>query len=131
MTPLSMDLVRAIGPWLAVARVGIVVAAVLTPSLTSKVMGFPPESDTPSSRLVARFFGLREIAMGLLTLTLVRRNPRDRRLMEWNAVVDGSDAILAGIALAHRRGIDRAALGTLALAVPLCAAWLWLRRQVL
>lgn len=129
MTRLHLDRVRTIGTALAVARTGIGIVALLAPSITSKALGFPPDADTPSARLVARFFGLREIAMGVLTLTVLRRNPGDRRLMAWNAAVDGSDAILAGLALARRSGIDRAALGTIALAVPLCASWLWLLRQ--
>lgn len=125
----SRDRVRAIGTGLALARAGIGTAAVLAPGLTSRVMGFPADTDTPATRLVARFFGLREVAMGALTLVVLRRDPSDRRLMSWNAAVDGSDAVLAMLALAGRRGIDRAALGTIALALPLCTAWLWLRTQ--
>jgi len=104
-------------------------AAVLAPGLTSRVMGFPADTDTPATRLVARFFGLREVAMGALTLAVLRRDPSARRLMSWNAAVDGSDAVIAALALVVRRGIDRAALGTIALALPLCTAWLWLRTQ--
>ena len=129
MGRVTRDRVRAIGTGLALARAGIGAAAVLAPGLTSRVMGFPPKTDTPATRLVARFFGLREVAMGALTLVVLRRDPSDRRLMAWNAAVDGSDAVLALLALAGRRGIDRAALGTIALAVPLCTAWLWLRAQ--
>ena len=122
--------VRAIATVLAVARAGIGAMAVLAPAATSRAMGFPSGVDTASARLIARFFGLREIAMGVLTLSVLRRNPREPRLMAWNAAVDGADAVLAGLALAGRKGIDRAALGTIALALPLCASWLWLRRQV-
>ena len=67
--------------------------------------------------------------MGTLTLVALRGGSTDPRLMLWNAAVDGSDAVLAGIAIVTRRGIDRAALGTIALAVPLCGAWLWLRSR--
>ena len=127
---MDLDRVRAIGTALAAARTGIGAVALLAPAITSKALGFPSDADTPSARLVARFFGLREIAMGVLTLTQLRRNPGDQWLLAWNAAVDGSDAILAGLALARRNGIDRAALGTIALAVPLCVSWLWLLRHV-
>jgi hypothetical protein len=113
---------------LAAGRGAIGLAALLAPGPMAGIMGFPPGTDTPTTRLLARLFGLREIAMSALTMRGFARDPGNRQLMLWNAAVDGSDAAVAGLALARRQGVDRAALNTLALAIPLCGAWLWLAR---
>ena len=114
---------------LALVRIAIGVGTLAAPGPMLKLFGFPTEHDNASARIVGRFFGIREVAIGALTLAVVQDRPRSRDLFALNAFVDGSDAVLALLALVTHRGIPRAAVGTILVATPLAAGWLWLRRS--
>jgi hypothetical protein len=103
-------------------------AAILFPRPLRVVLGIPRQHDNASARMIGRLFGVREVLIAAATFTVLRRRPR-RSVYGWNALVDGGDAVLLGLTLLGRRGIPRAALNCLAVAVPLCATWLWLRGQ--
>jgi hypothetical protein len=118
---------RDIATAMSAARASVGAAALLAPRLTSKLMGFPDQHDNPTARMVARLFAIREIALGTFTATQARRNPVQPDLYLLNAAVDLGDAAVCAMTLVGGRGVARAAAGSLALALPFAATFLWLR----
>jgi hypothetical protein len=121
------DRMRSVATAMSAARMGIGVSALLAPGLASRVLGFPRQHDNPTSRLVGRLFAVREIALGAYTAAHVQNDPVRPELYLLNAAVDGGDAVACTLSLLGRRGVGRAAAGSLALAVPFAATFLWLR----
>lgn len=120
-----MNLARQMG----VARIAIGAAALLAPSLTSRLMGFPTDHDNPTARLMGRLFGVRDVALGVLVLSL-HDDPRvARSIYHLNAAVDAGDAASMAAAVVGRQGIDRAAMSSAALAVPAALGWIHLARE--
>ena len=119
-----MKLARYLSIW----RAGVGLGAILAPGVMTRVFGFPPEHDNASTRMVARLFGLREVAMAGLTLAL-DPDPSQRGIVyRANAALDGADAAAALLTLIARKGIGRAALGAFLIALPQTAGWLYLAR---
>jgi hypothetical protein len=120
-----MNLARQMG----IARIAIGAAALLTPRMTSRLMGFPTEHDNPTARLMGRLFGVRDVILGVLVLTM-HDDPRiARSIYQLNAAVDAGDAASMATAIIGRQGIDRAALSSAALAVPAAFGWIHLAKE--
>jgi hypothetical protein len=121
------DRMQTIAKAMSGARAAVGVSALLAPGFASRVMGFPREHDNPTARLAGRFFGIREVLLGAYTAAQVRRDPVQPELYLLNAAVDGSDAVVCALTLLGRRGVARASAGSLAVALPFAATFLWLR----
>lgn len=123
------DQIRAIATTVSGARVGIGIAMILAPGLTTRLMGLPKKHDNASVRTVARLFGVREAAVGAHAIWATWESPRQPGVYLLNACVDGGDAAVMALALASgKKGERRAAIGAMITAIPVAALWLWLRR---
>lgn len=73
-----------------------------------RVLGFDP--DNPEVMVLARLAGTRDLVLGAGAAATVGDPGTAATMLRVNSAVDALDALAFGIALAHRRGIDRAAL---------------------
>ena len=111
----------------------------LAPGPTARLFGFPAEQQTPMTRLVGRWFGVREIVLALLALTghggprviggRRSRRRRERDFATLNAINDAVDAAAMAIPLARREGIDRPQLIGIPIALAVTAGWTRVLRQ--
>jgi hypothetical protein len=129
MGSLSNDRIRNIAIGMSAGRVLIGIISILAPGLARRVMRLPAEQDNASVRMMTRLFGVREVAVGMHAVASVQESPRKPHLYTQNATVDAGDAAVLLIALAKGGGVRRAAVGSLAIAVPVVATWLWLRQE--
>jgi hypothetical protein len=127
MATQDQDRMRTVATAMSGARAAIGLSALLAPGLASRVMGFPREQDNATARLLGRLFAVREIVLGGYTAAQAQRDPARPNLYLLNATVDSSDAVVIALTLLGRRGVGRAAAGSLALAMPFAATFLWLR----
>lgn len=118
---------RRIATAMSGARAAVGVAAIAAPGVTSTLMGFPSQHDNATARLIGRLFAIREVALGAYTAAQVQSDAMRPDVYLLNAAVDMSDAAVCALTLLGRRGVARAAAGSLALAVPFAATFLWLR----
>lgn len=97
---------------IAVARVGIGIAATLTPGLVSRAQF---GSDTPSQRILVRMLGARDLGLGLGVLMATRRGSSGvRGWVEAGGLADGVDALAFARArpgAANRRGLTTLVAG--------------------
>ena len=108
------------------ARILIGLAPIVAASFSSRMMGFPIEHDTATTRLFARLFGIRDIGLGVLVLFAM---PDPRLLgftLLFNAATDAADACAISVPLLRRQGLNRPAGLSLLLASSACLAWLTL-----
>ena len=84
---------------LSLGRIAIGVGSIASPSLTAKLFGLSP-ADNPQMSYFTRMFGVREIALG--TLTLMAKGDTRRTMVLAGMAVDGGDAATGVIALARR-----------------------------
>lgn len=110
--------------FMGAGRILIGLAPFLAADLTSRALGFPPAHDNPSTRLMARFFGVRDIGLGVLIFWALQHPETLRFIVLFNALTDFGDFGAILIPLLRRQGIDRAALAAAAFAVPAGFAWL-------
>lgn len=120
---------RALVGVMAAIRIAIGAAAVLAPGPSSRLFGFPREQDSPTSRLMGRLFGVRDVALGALVLQARGEPESAGYVFRLNAAVDAGDAAATAAALIGRQGIDRAALSSLVFAVSGAASWLRLNQR--
>ncbi|MEP7021596.1 MAG: hypothetical protein ABI808_13165 [Pseudonocardiales bacterium] len=105
-------------------RGGIGVASILAPKAASKVGGFPVEHDNPSARVLAGLFGVRELLLAWLVIDAVRRpGGPSPSVFALQAAVDAADVAVQSLPLIRRQGLDRAALGGIALAGGAALGW--------
>jgi hypothetical protein len=103
---------------LSLGRIAIGVGSIASPSLTAKMFGLSP-SNNPQMGYFTRMFGVREIALG--SLTLLAKGDARRRMVLAGMAVDGGDATTGVIALARKEipvltgaGLIAVALGAVA-----------------
>ena len=120
MSPLVSKVTLAMG----VGRVLLGLAPFVAAELSTRLLGFPPEHDNPTSRLMARFFGVRDVGLGVLIFHGLAHTEQLPFLLLFNALTDFGDLFAIAIPLVRRQGIDRAALGSAAFALPAGLAWL-------
>lgn len=113
---------------MATGRIAIGATAVLAPGPGSRLLGYPVEQDLPTARLMARLFGVRDIALGALVWRTRDEPSLARYVYRLNAWVDAGDAAAMAVAVIGRQGIDRPALASAALALTGAAGWLNLLR---
>lgn len=85
--------VTAISYAMGVGRILIGLAPIVAPAASSKLLRFPAEHDNASARLMGRFFGVRDIGLGVLVMYATR----DLSLLRWvflfQAATDAADAL--------------------------------------
>jgi len=73
---------------------------------------------------MARFFGVRDIGLGVLAFYAIRHPEAAPFIFLFNAFMDAGDLFSIGIPLVKRQGIDRAALRSAGFASVGGLAWL-------
>jgi hypothetical protein len=109
---------------MGVGRILIGLAPFVAADVTSRALRFPSAHDNPTTRLMARFFGVRDIGLGALVFYALRHPETLGFIVLFNAVMDFGDLFSILIPLVRRQGIDRAALASGAFALPAGVAWL-------
>lgn len=90
-----------------------------------KLLGFPAHHDTPTARLMARLFGVRDLGLGLLTLYCLKSPEMLKVCVLFNVFMDAGDIVSVVPTLAFRQGLDRAAISCAALALFGGSCWLY------
>ncbi|HUJ57807.1 MAG TPA: DUF4267 domain-containing protein [Kofleriaceae bacterium] len=113
---------------MALARIAIGLAPFLAAGPTSRMLGFPAAHDTPTARLMARMFGVRDAGLGVLVFWAMRHPEALPFVALFNAAMDAGDLVSILVPLVKRQGIDRAALSSAMFALIGGASWLivWL-----
>ncbi len=113
---------------MALVRIGLGVAPFVAAGRTARLLGFPPGHDTPTARLMARFFGVRDIGLGVLALWAVRHPETLPFIALFQAAMDAGDLVAISIPLLRQQGIARAGLISAAFATTGGLSWLvvWL-----
>jgi hypothetical protein len=120
MTPALRLIVLTMG----VCRILIGLAPFVAAGPASRLLRFPASQDSPTTRLMARFFGVRDIGLGILAFYAIAHPEAALFLFLFNAVMDGGDLFSIAIPLWRRQGIDRAAVTSALLALSGGCAWL-------
>nr|HEX4318602.1 DUF4267 domain-containing protein [Kofleriaceae bacterium] len=107
---------------MGLGRIAIGAAPFVAAAKTSRMLGFPAAHDTATARLMARFFGVRDIGLGVLAFYAAAHPELAPVMALFQATMDGGD--LVSIAMSRGKGIDRAALLSAAFAATGMLAWL-------
>ena len=94
----------------------------------ARLLGFPKSHDNATTRLMGRFFGVRDIGLGVLVLWALRHREALPFVMLFNAAMDAGDFVAISIPLVKRQGIDRGAALSAVFAMTGGLGWLivWL-----
>lgn len=113
---------------MALGRIAIGLAPFLAAGPTAKLVGFPGSHDTATARLMGRFFGVRDIGLGILALWGLTRPEVLPFILLFNALMDAGDLVATGIPLIKRQGIDKGAAMSAAMALIGGSSWIvmWL-----
>jgi len=113
---------------MALGRIGIGAAPFIAAGPSSRLLGFPANHDNPTTRLMARMFGVRDIGLGVLVLWGLRHPETLPFIMLFQAATDAGDFLSMLIPLIKRQGIDRAALRSAGIAMSAALLWIaaWL-----
>ena len=109
---------------MGVGRIILGLAPFVAAGPSSKLLGFPANHDNPTARLMGRFFGVRDVGLGVLVFYALAHPVALGFLLLFNALTDFGDLIAIGIPLLRREGIDRGAWTSAAFALPAGLAWL-------
>ncbi len=107
----------------AFGRLLIGLAPIVAASTTSRLLAFPEAHDNATARLMARWFGVRDIGLGALVVTFLDDASALRKVLWLNLVTDLCDAVIIAVPLVRRQGIDRAALLCLVFACGGALSW--------
>ncbi len=110
--------------FMATMRALIGLAPIVAAGPASKWLGFPPEHDNPSSRLMARLFGVRDIALGAIAVGAVAGEVSHVFALWLNAACDLGDAAMISMPLLRRQGIDKGGITSLTFALVGASAWI-------
>lgn len=113
---------------MALGRIVLGLAPFIAAAPAARLVGFPAAHDTPTARLMGRFFGVRDIGLGVLALWALRTPEVLPFVLLFNAMMDAGDLVATGIPLIRRQGIDRGAALSAAMATIGGLGWLamWL-----
>ena len=121
-----LHLVFAMG----VMRIVLGLAPFVAAAPSSRLLGFPQAHDNATSRLMARFFGVRDAGLGVLVFYALAHQELLPFVLLFNGLTDFGDLFAILIPLVRRQGIDRAALSSAGFALPAGVAWLAIRALV-
>ena len=116
-------LIRVFTYGAATARFAIGLAPIVAIEPTMDLLGYPEAHDNPTSRLMARLFGVRDIGLGVVALYGLRDRNTLRHAFLFNLATDLFDALMIAIPLAGDDGIDVAATRTLGFALTGAVLW--------
>jgi Domain of unknown function (DUF4267) len=102
---------------MGIGRILIGVAPFIAAGAVSRLLGFPQQQDSPTARLMGRFFGVRDIGLGVLAFYAIKNPASLMFVLIFNACMDAGDLVSTSIPLIRRHGIDRAALSSAACAL--------------
>ncbi|MHB8417791.1 MAG: DUF4267 domain-containing protein [Myxococcales bacterium] len=108
---------------LGIGRVLLGLAPFVAAGPSARLLGFPQAHDNATSRLMARFFGVRDVGLGVLVFYGLAHAAALPFLLVFNALTDLGDLVAIAVPLVKRQGIDRAAWGSAAFALPASLAW--------
>lgn len=109
---------------MALGRIALGLAPFVAAGPAAKLVGFPASHDTATARLMGRFFGVRDIGLGVLALWGLSRPEVLPFVLLFNAFMDAGDLVATGIPLVKRQGIDKGALLSAALAAIGGSLWI-------
>jgi hypothetical protein len=109
---------------MGVGRIILGVIPFIAAGPSSRLLGFPKGHDNATSRLMARFFGVRDVGLGALVFYGLGHDAALPFILLFNAAMDLGDLVAIGIPLVKRQGIDRAAWMSTGFALPAGLAWL-------
>lgn len=112
---------------MGIGRILLGVAPFVAANASSKLLGFPRTHDNATARLMARFFGVRDVGLGVLVFWSLAHADTLPFVLLFNALTDFGDLAAITIPLVRRQGIDRAALASAAFALPAGIGWLVVR----
>ena len=90
----------------------------------AKLFGFPDEQMNPTARLMARLFGIRNVALAGLLVGAARGWAQLPFVFLLNAAVDFSDVLAISVPLLRKQGLGRPAGTSLVLALGATTAFL-------
>ena len=94
---------------MGVGRILLGLAPFVAAGPASRLLGFPGTHDNATARLMARFFGVRDIGLGVLAFYAIGHPETAPFVFLFNAMMDAGDLFAISIPLAKRHGIDRGA----------------------
>jgi len=95
---------------MGLGRIALGLAPFVAAGPASRLLGFPAAHDTATARLMGRFFGVRDIGLGVLAFYAIAHPEVAPFIFLFNAAMDAGDLIAIAIPLVRRQGIDRAAV---------------------
>lgn len=114
-----------------VTRVCIGTMLLVTTGLARRLFGVPADQDNGALRLVARFFGIRNLVLGTWALLARDQGVDERRLCyQLNAVTDATDLGILLLGGVRGKGLWRAAVMGSVLGGSALLAWLDLIEEV-
>lgn len=117
-------MIDAVLYFMGVVRVLLGLAPFVAARPVSRVLALPPDHDNPTSRLMARLFGVRDVGLGVIVFYALQHPAFLPFVLVLNALTDFGDLFAILIPVLRRQGIDRAATRFAALALPAGVAWL-------
>lgn len=109
---------------MGVGRILIGLAPFVAAGPASRLLGFPSVHDNPTARLMARFFGVRDIGLGVLAFYALRHPEAAPFIFLFNALMDAGDLVAIGMADGVGRGGARSALLAVGGGLGWLALWL-------
>jgi len=95
---------------MGLGRIALGLAPFVAAGPAARLLGFPAAHDTATARLMGRFFGVRDIGLGVLAFYAIAHPEVAPFIFLFNAAMDTGDLIAIAIPLVRRQGIDRAAV---------------------
>lgn len=114
----------------SVFRMLVGLAPIVAPDQAAALFKFPAEHLNATARFFGRLFGIRDIAVGVLTLWAVDKAEIVGFILIFNACVDGGDLAACGLAFMGREKINRAASGSAVVAAIFTLLWVWVWSQL-
>ncbi|MBK9034281.1 MAG: hypothetical protein IPL61_23955 [Myxococcales bacterium] len=113
---------------MGLGRVALGLAPFVAAGPSARLLGFPAAHDTATARLMGRFFGVRDVGLGVLVFYALAHPEVAPFIFLFNAAMDGGDLVAISIPLVKRQGIDRAAAASASFALIGGLGWLivWL-----
>lgn len=113
---------------MGIGRILLGLAPFVAAGPASRLLGFPARHDNPTARLMARFFGVRDIGLGILAFYALRHPETAPFIFLFNAAMDAGDLFAISLPIVHRDGIDKGAALSALFAIGGGLGWLvlWL-----
>jgi hypothetical protein len=115
---------------MGIGRIILGVVPFVASDLSAKLLGFPLEQSNPTTLLMARFFGVRDVGLGVLVFWGLKHPEALGFILLFNALTDFGDLLAIAIPLVRRQGIDRAAWTSVGFALPAGLGWLTVLSQI-